>query len=142
MTPPVTVAWRGVFDNSELNTLHARAFGHRVFDGTDWDWKSLLDRHSLGWVTARRDERLVGFVNVLWDGLVHAWIQDVMVEDDSRRMGVGTQMVATAGREAGRTGCEWLHVDFDDEHRPFYIDACGFTPTQGGLIALGSSDLG
>jgi hypothetical protein len=24
----------------------------------------------------------------------------------------------------------------NDELRPFYFDACGFTPTNGGLIAL------
>jgi hypothetical protein len=33
-------------------------------------------------------------------------------------------------------GCEWLHVDFDDDLRPFYFDACGFRPTNGGLIHL------
>ncbi len=33
-------------------------------------------------------------------------------------------------------GCEWLHVDFDDELRTFYLDACGFTPTAAGVIAL------
>jgi hypothetical protein len=31
---------------------------------------------------------------------------------------------------------EWLHVDFDDHLRSFYFDACGFTPSNAGLIAL------
>jgi len=39
----------------------------------------------------------------------------------------------TASREAG---CEWLHVDFDDDLRSFYVDACGFSPIAAGLIAL------
>jgi hypothetical protein len=40
-------------------------------------------------------------------------------------------------RDGARTaGCEWLHVDFDDDLRPFYFDACGFTPTNAGLIRL------
>ena len=43
--------------------------------------RRLLEGHSLGWVVAREDGSLVGFVNVLWDGLVHAWIQDTMVAD-------------------------------------------------------------
>lgn len=136
MTPPVSVAWRGEFENSEVNALHAQAFGHRVYEAGQWDWRSLVERHSLGWVTARRHRRLVGFVNVVWDGLVHAWIQDVMVDEGARRGRIGTRMVAAAARETGAVGCEWLHVDFDEEHRDFYIDACGFTPTQGGLIAL------
>ncbi|WP_199818769.1 hypothetical protein [Streptomyces sp. NRRL B-1347] len=29
-----------------------------------------------------------------------------------------------------------LDVDFDDELRPFYFEACGFRPTPAGLIAL------
>jgi hypothetical protein len=41
-----------------------------------------------------------------------------------------------AGVLAPAAECEWLHVDFDDEHRPFYFDACGFTPTNAGLIEL------
>ena len=49
-----------------------------------------LERHSLGWVTARRGDELVGFANVLWDGLVHAWLQDVMVTSSAQRNGIGT----------------------------------------------------
>jgi len=44
--------------------------------------------------------------------------------------------VATAVEEARRAGCEWLHVDFEAHLRPFYFDACGFSPTEAGLIAL------
>ena len=32
--------------------------------------------------------------------------------------------------------CEHLHVGFDAELTAFYIDACGFRPTGGGLMAL------
>jgi hypothetical protein len=32
--------------------------------------------------------------------------------------------------------CEWLHVDFEDHLRAFYFDACGFEPTNAGLIGL------
>jgi hypothetical protein len=47
-----------------------------------------VHRHSLGWVAARRDdEELVGFVNLFWDGLVHAWIQDTMVAASARNEG-------------------------------------------------------
>jgi GNAT superfamily N-acetyltransferase len=93
--------------------------------------------HSLGWVVARDDgARLVGFVNVLWDGLVHAWIQDVMVATDARGHDIGTRLVHEARTHATAAGCEWLHVDFEDDLRPFYFDVCGFTPTNAGLIAL------
>jgi hypothetical protein len=44
--------------------------------------------------------------------------------------------VATARDGALAAGCEWLHVDFDDNLRSFYIEACGFTPATAGLMAL------
>jgi hypothetical protein len=37
---------------------------------------------------------------------------------------------------ARAAGCEWLHVDFEDHLRRFYLGACGFTPTNAGLIEL------
>jgi len=132
----ITYEWRGRVGNAELNALHAEAFETRVYDEDEWNWVELLQRHSLGWVVARDGGRLVGFVNVLWDGLVHAWLQDTMVLGSARCHGVGRALVAAAVAETRSAGCEWLHVDFDDSLRPFYYDACGFTPTNGGLIEL------
>jgi GNAT superfamily N-acetyltransferase len=132
--------WRGAFDNREVNELHAEAFETRVFDDTEWDWATLVVRHSLGWVVARERGRLVGFVNVVWDGLVHAWIQDTMVAAAARHQGIATELVARARDGARDAGCEWLHVDFDEHLRPFYIDACGFTPVAAGLMALQDDD--
>ena len=132
----ITYRWRGDFNNAELNELHAEAFETRIYDGAGWNWAELVRRHSLGWVVAREDGRLVGFVNVPWDGLVHAWIQDTMVATAARHQGIGAELVAVAVTEARGAGCEWMHVDFDDHLRPFYFDACGFTPTDAGLIAL------
>ena len=132
----VSFAWRGAFTNPEVNTLHAEAFETRVYDASEWDWLHLTERHSLGWVTARDGDRLVGFVNVLWDGLVHAWIQDVMVARSARRRGIGLALVETSRDHAREAGCEFLHVDFDDHLRDFYIGACGFKPTSAGLIGL------
>ena len=132
----ITYEWRGQFGNEEINVLHAEAFETRVFDESEWDWRALTARHSLGWVVARDGDDLVGFVNVLWDGLVHAWLQDTMVAVAARGRDVGTALVAAARAGARDAGCEWLHVDFDDHLRAFYFDACGFTPTNAGLIAL------
>jgi hypothetical protein len=92
----VEYAWRGEVENTELNTLHAEAFDTRVFDETEWDWVRLLREHSLGWVVARDGGELVGFVNVVWDGLVHAWLQDTMVAGGARHHGIGGGVVALA----------------------------------------------
>ena len=134
----VDVTWRGPFGNHEVNALHAAAFRTRLFTDDEWNWRQLVEDHSLGWVVARTDGRLVGFANVVWDGLVHAWIQDVMVAEQVGRRGVGTALVGAAADGARRAGCETLHVDFDAGLSRFYIDACGFTPTSAGLLDLTS----
>jgi len=131
-----TYSWRGDFSNGEANALHANAFEHPVFDASEWEWVTQCDRHSLGWVTARVGRELVGFVNVPWDGFVHAWIQDEMVSSRFRRRGIGVRLIHAARDGAKSAGCEWLHVDFDAHLRPFYLDAAGFTPTEGGLMDL------
>jgi GNAT superfamily N-acetyltransferase len=136
VTTDIAITWRGPFTNEEANRLHAEAFDTRVFDASEWDWEQLVQRHSLGWVTARSEHRLAGFVNVVWDGLVHAWLQDEMVSSDVRRRGVGRALVERATEGAREAGCEWLHVDFEDHLRPFYVDACGFEPTSAGLLRL------
>ena len=125
--------WRGDFDDAVVNALHAECFDHALLED---DWKTQVERHSLGWVCARDGDELVGFVNVAWDGAVHAFVLDTMVTSRARRHGVGREMVAIAVTEARAAGCEWLHVDFEDHLRAFYFDACGFVPTNAGLIQL------
>jgi GNAT superfamily N-acetyltransferase len=125
--------WRGKFDNRELNALHAEAFAQPIIEV---DWLSQVQAHSLGWATARGDGELIGFVNVPWDGAIHAFILDTIVSVRWARQGIGRQLVAVAAAEARVAGCKWLHVDFDSELRPFYLDACGFKPTTAGLMAL------
>lgn len=78
----------------------------------------------------------MGFVNVIWDGQVHAFIEDTLVADRARRQGIGKKLVSVATEQARAAGCEWLHVDFDDHHKSFYFEACGFRPTNAGLIQL------
>lgn len=129
----ITYDWRGPFDNDEVNALHAEGFGNPPADD---DWWAQVNRHSLGWVCARRARRLVGFVNVIWDGALHAFVLDTLVASTVRRQGVGTKLIAIATEGARAAGCEWLHVDFDDDLRPFYFDSCRFAPTNAGLIAL------
>ena len=130
---PITYEWRGHVDNSALNELHAEGFDHPV---GQTDWRARLQRHSLGWVCAWEDGRLVGFVNVAWDGGSHAFVLDTLTAARLRRRGVGVSLVDVARQHAAAAGCAWLHVDFEAHLRDFYLGACGFTPTDAGLIRL------
>jgi len=132
----VDIGWRQPFTSSEANRLHAEAFAAPLYDDEEWDWVRLVEQHSLGWVTARLDGVLVGFANVISDGFVHAWLQDVMVSPSEQRHGIGVRMVRHATEHSKRAGCEWLHVDFDDDVADFYYRGCGFQPTNAGLLSL------
>jgi GNAT superfamily N-acetyltransferase len=130
---PIAYEWRGEFSSAELNALHAEGFEHALLD---WDWRAQVERNSLGWVCARETGALMGFVNVAWDGGSHAFVIDTLVAVAVRRRGIGVELLKVAEREARAAGCEWLHVDFEDHLRAFYFDACGFVPTNAGLMVL------
>jgi GNAT superfamily N-acetyltransferase len=117
----------------ELEALHAEGFGHQP---RALDWAARLQQHSMGWVCARQDGELIGFVNLVWDGGAHAFVLDTVVTSRHRYRGVGRKLVAIAADEAARAGCEWLHVDFEDRLSRFYSGACGFTATSAGLMRL------
>lgn len=93
--------WRGNFANSEINVLYADAFEHRQLED---DWQALVSENSLGWVTARDRDSLDSFVNVIWDGLVHAWIQDEMVSSESRHHGIGVRLIEVGGVRVAACG--------------------------------------
>ena len=129
----ISYEWRAIIDSAELEALHAEGFGH---EPVDFDWAAQLSRHSLGWVCARDGLGLVGFVNVAWDGGAHAFVLDTITAKRAKRKGIGTRLVAAATDGARSAGCEWLHVDFDEHLRPFYMDACGFSSAPAGVIEL------
>jgi GNAT superfamily N-acetyltransferase len=90
---------------------------------------------SLTWITAHAGERLVGFVNVAWDGGAHAFLLDPTVDPEWRRKGIGTALVRMAVEEARRAGVQWIHVDYEASLRKFY-ERCGFRETHAGLMKL------
>ena len=96
--------------------------------------KRVLPR-SLGYVGAFDAKRLVGFVNVAWDGGVHAFLLDTCVHAEFQRRGIATDLVRRATDVARQRGAAWLHVDFEPRLAGFYR-ACGFRPTAAGLIDL------
>lgn len=133
MSTVISYEWRGAFDDAEVDSLHAEGFGHAPSrDG----WWGRVTRHGRGWVCARANGALVGFVNVAWGGASHAFILDTVVAQTMRRRGIGVRLIVVAVDEARAAGVGWLHVDCERDLRDFYLEACGFTPTPAGLIAL------
>lgn len=116
--------------SGELDELFAAAWSEH----STRDFAPILAR-SLVYVCAYREWDLAGFINVAWDGGVHAFILDTTVHPDLRGRGIGRQLVRRAAREARDRGAEWLHVDYEPHLRGFYRQ-CGFRFTEAGLIRL------
>jgi GNAT superfamily N-acetyltransferase len=116
--------------DAELNELFSASWPDRP----PTSFAPVLSR-SLAWIAARRGNRLVGFVNVVGDGGVHAFILDTTVHPDERRKGLGVRLVLAAADEAKARGAEWLHVDYEPHLESFY-ERCGFRPTAAGLMRL------
>ena len=117
--------------NAELDALYAAAWpNHRP----PYDFGPEL-AHALAYATAYDGDRLVGFARLAWDGGVHAFLLEPTVHPDYQRRGIGRELVARVVAVARVRGLEWVHVDYEPELAPFYA-ACGFRPTDAGLIRL------
>ncbi|MFE5298566.1 GNAT family N-acetyltransferase [Streptomyces sp. NPDC056632] len=126
----ITPVVEGPLTGPELDELFRASWpGHRTTDFTP-----ILARRLLH-VTARRDGRLVGYVNVVGDGGVHAFLLDTTVHPGERRAGLGVALVRAAAAAARERGAHWLHVDFEP-HLTRFHEACGFRPTAAGLMDL------
>jgi ribosomal protein S18 acetylase RimI-like enzyme len=129
----VVLRWRGPLADDEMVDL-VSSYGGTPVPG----WWDRIRPHSFGWVTARVDDTIIGFVNVVTDGGDHAFLIDTKTHGAFQRRGVATRVVDFAAQHAKAAGCEWLHIDFDDNLKAFYFGACGFEPTNAGLIDLRS----
>ncbi len=128
---PVTLTRNTRISSEALNALRAAAWADPQQCRA---WEPVFAR-SFGWVCAHDGQRLIGFVNIVWDGGAHTFLLDTTVHRGYQRRGIGTALVREALALARSSGAEWLHVDYDADLAPFYR-GCGFRPTSAGLLYL------
>ena len=116
--------------SQQLNELFSSAWEDHVPS----DFTRMLE-HSLGYVCAFENSRLIGFVKLISDGGVHAFLLDTTVHLEFQKRGIGRELVHQARDYAKSRGCHWLHVDFEPHLKHFY-QSCGFKHTEAGLIRL------
>lgn len=126
----ITYTINPTLENTALNELFSSAWGKT----DNVDFKPQLEA-ALCYICAFDGSRLIGFVKLIGDAGVHAFLLDPSVHEDYKRCGIGQELVARAVAVAKERGYEWVHVDFEDHLEPFY-QKCGFEPTKAGLIQL------
>ena len=121
-----------VVSNEDLSELYALGWERDRVEVYDF-----LPTHerSLGFFCAYSEGKLVGYVNLAWDGGVHAFLLDTTVHPELRRHGIGRALVAQAAQAARARGIAWLHVDYEPHLESFYR-GCGFQHTAAGLMRL------
>jgi GNAT superfamily N-acetyltransferase len=129
-TSSILYRTRAPLTNDELNGLF-------VLSWPNHQWRDFLPilSHSLSYVCAYERQALIGFVNLAWDGGLHAFLLDTTVHPAWRRRGIGAELVRRAVETARERGIEWLHVDCAPHLRTFYA-GCGFQDTAAGLMRL------
>lgn len=126
----ITYAERAELQPGRLQDLFTSAWA----GAAKRDYDRVLAR-SFGWISAHDEERLVGFVNIAWDGGVHFFMLDTTVHPEYRRRGIGAALVRRAIDLCRRHG-EWLHVDAEAGlMNRLYLPA-GFTPTDAGVLSV------
>jgi hypothetical protein len=106
-------------DDVALTMLHAAAFEETP---RLRPWGAQVAGHSLTWVGAFEDERMVGFANLAWDGGVHAFLVDVLVGAAPAAPRDRRALAGEAVRLATEAGCAWLHADYAPDLAPFFAD--------------------
>jgi len=116
--------------DGELDRLWRTAWGGPL----GRSYQPVLER-SLTHVGAYEADLLVGFVNLAWDGGIHAFILDTCTDPAFRKRGIAREMVRDAVAVGRDRGIEWVHVDYEPALEPFYR-ACGFRPSAAGVMRL------
>jgi len=83
--------------------------------------------------TVRADHDLVGFLNILSDGIGDAFLIDLMVHPDFQKKGVGSSLVKKAIIDLRSEGIKCIQVTFCSELETFF-KKFGFHICKAGII--------
>jgi ribosomal protein S18 acetylase RimI-like enzyme len=78
-------------------------------------------------------DRLVGFVNVISDGIGDAFLVDLMVHPEHQHQGLATALVTRAIEEVTADGIRCIQVIFDSTLDAFYR-RFGFEIVNAGIV--------
>lgn len=113
----------------------------RLREAVGWSADVELYRQTLGktyfWIGCFVDRELVGYVDVVSDGVADAYLRDLMVHPDHQRQGLGRRLVTLAVKQVRCDGIRMINVVFDPGLASFY-QGLGFHLVAGGLVDFGA----
>ena len=108
-----------------------------------WDEALDLYRQTLGstyvWAGCFCGDELVGYVDVISDGVADAYIRDLMVHPAHQQLGIGSCLLTMVLEQIRRGGIRMANVVFDRGLAEFYRKA-GFHLMAGGMLDFAFSD--
>lgn len=110
--------------------------GEPVSEGFVWRLDEAIERGELEVLVARVEGRIVGVavlayrLSVSADGLF-ASIEDLHVEPDARRRGVGRAMLEAVGRSCAARGVSYVEALVEDEQAGAFYAAGGYEEEPG-----------
>jgi ribosomal protein S18 acetylase RimI-like enzyme len=94
---------------------------------------SILKPRLFTYFTARKNDRLIGFIDVLSDGIADSYLQDLMVHPEHQKNGIGSELMRRAITFLQGKNIKCIQVTFNPEHEPFYRKF-GFYIFRAGII--------
>lgn len=103
------------------------------WDRSEDTYEQTLPKHYTHYTARDTDNRLVGYMSVLSDGVSDAFLIDLAVHPELQKTGIGARIVHRAIRDLKDAGVRCVQVTFGNELEPFYAQ-CGFHILKGGII--------
>ncbi len=102
-----------------------------------WDGQVEQVRQTIGcsyfWAGCHAAGKLVGYIEVISDGIDDAYIRNLIVHPEYQRRGIGLKLLGLATGRIKADGIKTTNVLFEPELASFYRKA-GFVIIAGGLI--------
>ena len=103
------------------------------WDRSEGTYARTLPRHYAHYTVRDADNRLIGYMSVLSDGVADAFLIDLAVHPRYQRSGIGSRIVRRAILDLKEAGVRCVQVTFSGDLEPFYAQ-CGFHIFKGGII--------
>jgi ribosomal protein S18 acetylase RimI-like enzyme len=109
----------------------------RLRELVDWDGRVDKFKKKLGntyfYTACFAGNELVGYVDVVSDGIDDAYIRDLVVHPDYQRRGIGTKLIDMVVKRVRSDGIKTINVVFKPRLKEFYRKA-NFVIMSGGII--------